>query len=366
MQPWHKLLIVAVVVFAFIGTTLASPSSPTAISDNSNNATYLAPLIQNCLPADRNCGVLEGSYIVTLRQGHIPSSHFSYIAEQINVDPVSDWKIQWSFDEFYSVKNVSAHSLDIIRRDPGVEEVEQDYWFSVPELDVCRNPRLSEEERRICYEEEDLPQCERPSLSREERHDCFQTNTFLWCLPPMWSEVEERSCLEASLDRPCDSPKLSEEQQRFCRDGSLYATSTNPQLSTFEEGRRTCAAKPVINKSKHSTLEMTNNPSLRSDDNLAPLHEAISEDKIPDTYIVTLYRNIDYSYHDHFKTIGRDLEDDETTAFKWWDVADSYYATNITSDWVCLSAMITPQTSTLIATPQRSSTRSVKIQPWNL
>lgn len=366
MQPWHKLLIVAVVVFAFISATFASPSSATAISDN-YNATYLAPLIESCLPQDRNCGVVEGSYIVTLRQGHTPSSHLSYIAEHINADPVKDWKIQWSFDESYSVKNISADSLDIIRRDPGVEEVEQGYWFSVPELDVCRSPRLSEEERRGCYEEEDLPQCERPSLSKEKRQDRFQTNTFWWCLPPMWSEVEEQSCLDASLAAPCGSPKLSEEQQRFCRDGSLAAKSTNPQLSIFEEGRRACAAKPVADKSKPSTLEITNKPNLRSDDDLAPLYEVISEDKSPDTYLVTFYRDIDYSYHDHFRTIGRDLEADETNAFRWWDVADSYYATNITSDWVRLSALETaPQSSTLIATPQCSSTRFAKIQPWNL
>ncbi|KEQ73095.1 hypothetical protein M436DRAFT_64250 [Aureobasidium namibiae CBS 147.97] len=341
MQPWHKLLIVAVIAFVFIGTTLASTSSATAISDN-NNAIYLAPLIESCLPTDRSCGVVEGSYMVTLRQGHTPSSHLSYIAEHINVDPVKDWKIRWSFDEFYLVKNVSADSLDIIRRDPGVGEVEQGYWFSVPELDICRNTHLSEEERRICYEEGDLPQCERPSLSRGKRQECIQTNTFLWCLPPMWSEVEEQSCLDASHAAPCDSPKLSEAQQRFCRDGSLTAKSTSSQLSIFHEERRTCAAKSAVDKSKVSTLEITNKPRLRSDNDLAPLYEAISKDKSPDTYIVTLYRDIDYTYHDHFKTIGRNLEADETTAFKWWDVADSYYATNITSDWVRLSASKTP------------------------
>jgi hypothetical protein len=73
----------------------------------------------------------------------------------------------------------------------------------------------------------------------------------------------------------------------------------------------------------------------RSDDNLAPLYKGISNDIRPDSYIVTLFSDTDL--HDHFKTIGRDLEADSSTAFKWFEYADSYYATNITSDWVCLS-----------------------------
>lgn len=70
----------------------------------------------------------------------------------------------------------------------------------------------------------------------------------------------------------------------------------------------------------------------RSDNDLAPLFKARSNDTKPDTYIVTLCEDIDY--HDHFKTIGRDLEADNSTSFKWFKYADSYYATNITSDWV--------------------------------
>lgn len=75
--------------------------------------------------------------------------------------------------------------------------------------------------------------------------------------------------------------------------------------------------------------------SLRSEDNLAPLYKGISDDIRPDSYMVTLYRNINYTYHDHFKTIGRNLEADNSTAFRWFELADSYYATNISSDWVC-------------------------------
>lgn len=243
-----RFSIFAITVFASISTALASAPSATAISDN--NAIYLAPLIEPCLPKDRNCGVIEGSYIVQLRQGYTPSAHLSYIAEHIDVDPVEDWKIRWIFDEFYSVKNLSADSLEIIRRDPGIEEVEQGYWFSVPMLDICRNPHLSEEERRICYEEEDLRDCEKPSLSKEDRQSYYGWEKYLSCMRSgETSEDEERSCWKASLADPCGNSELSEEQQRFCRDGSLFATSTNLQLSIFEEGRRTCARKSGSEKS---------------------------------------------------------------------------------------------------------------------
>jgi hypothetical protein len=78
--------------------------------------------------------------------------------------------------------------------------------------------------------------------------------------------------------------------------------------------------------------------SPRSDDKLAPLYKGISNDTRPDSYIVTLFS--DTGLHNHFKTIGRDLEADSSTAFKWFEYADSYYATNITSDWVRLFSTI--------------------------
>jgi hypothetical protein len=74
--------------------------------------------------------------------------------------------------------------------------------------------------------------------------------------------------------------------------------------------------------------------TLRSQDNLAPLNKASSNDGRPDTYIVSLCNGSDY--HEHFKTIGRNLEADPSTAFKWFQYSESYFATNITSDWVRL------------------------------
>jgi hypothetical protein len=73
---------------------------------------------------------------------------------------------------------------------------------------------------------------------------------------------------------------------------------------------------------------------LRSDDNLAPLEKATSKYGRSNTYFVTLFPDVDY--RDHFKTIGRELKADKTTAFKWFEYAECYYATNISNDWVSL------------------------------
>lgn len=333
MRPWNRFGVFFVVVFAIASTTLASTSSLPAISDD--EPAYLAPMLDFCEPKDPTCEAVKDKYMVTLREGYPPSSHLSYIAANINIDPLKDWKIRWSNgDQLYTISDVSEKHIDIIRRDRGVEEVEPWAWIVMHEVDICRNPKLSEEERKICYEEEDLPQCERPSLSTERRISCFADTKFLSCIPPQASEEELRICCEESLIDPCENPKLEEEERRFCREGSLFATSTNLQLSIFDEGRRTCARKPEVRNPKAVDHKSSDTINLRNDDNLAPLYEAFSADKSPETYIVTLYRDIDYSYQDHFKTIGRDLEADDSTGFKWWDVADSYYATNITSEWV--------------------------------
>lgn len=76
----------------------------------------------------------------------------------------------------------------------------------------------------------------------------------------------------------------------------------------------------------------------RSKGSLAPLFRATSSDCRPDTYIVTLCKDI--GYRDHFKTIGRNLEADKSTSFKWFEYADSYYASNITSEWVRVSSIL--------------------------
>ncbi|THX52305.1 hypothetical protein D6D11_04784 [Aureobasidium pullulans] len=51
----------------------------------------------------------------------------------------------------------------------------------------------------------------------------------------------------------------------------------------------------------------------RSKGSLAPLFKATSSDCRPDTYIVTICKDV--GYRDHFKTIGRNLEADKSTSF---------------------------------------------------
>jgi hypothetical protein len=222
MRLRHEFSIFAITAFALSGAAFASaPSAATVISDD--NIPYLAPLLEGCSPGDRHCGIVKDKYMVTLREGYLPSSHLSYVFKNLDIDPVKDWKIRWIGDDVYTANNVSAESVYALRRDPGVEEIEQGYWFEMVEVDMCRNPSLSEEERRICHEEEDLPQCERPSLSLEKRLDCFATIKLLSCFKPEFSEEELQSCQEASHDDPCENSELSKEQQRFCRDGSSFA-----------------------------------------------------------------------------------------------------------------------------------------------
>lgn len=216
-----------------------------SVPELKGDATYLAPMLEPCQPGSSTCKPVKDRYTVTLRENYPSSSHLSYIAENIDIDPVKDWKIRWSsYCEVYTINNVTVEHLDIIRRDRGVEEVEEWSWFVMHQVGLCRDHRLPEEERRICYEEEDLPDCEKPSLSKEERQSCYSDEKFLSCIPPQASKEEQQICREASLVDVCENPLLAEEEQRFCRDGSLFATSDDPQLSIFAEGRRTCVRRP--------------------------------------------------------------------------------------------------------------------------
>jgi hypothetical protein len=240
MQPWIGLFIFAVTAFASSSNALASRSSATAIP--SNTITYLAPLNEGCSVGDPNCGKIEGKYLVSLREGYTPSSHLAYISQNLDVDPVKEWSLRWSGDEYYSVSNVSAKSLDILRQDPGVEEVEESYWFQMVEVDPCRNPKYSEEQRKTCYEEEDIPPCDRPSLSKDQRRSCYDMTLLDPCENPMLEEDEKRSCQETSSLDPCKKSELSEDQKWSCRLNKLADPCNNPPLSEREE--RMCAGIP--------------------------------------------------------------------------------------------------------------------------
>jgi hypothetical protein len=254
MRLWDELFVLAVIVFASSGIAVASSPSAADISDE--DITYLAPLLDGCHVGDRHCEMIDGKYMVTLREGYTPSAHLAYIAERINIDPVIDWKIKWIGDENYTINNVSAESVHLLRQDPGVDEIGEQSWIFLIEVDVCRNPSLSAEEKIICYEEEDLPECERPSLSKEDRQICYGWNKQLYCEYSLLSEDDKQSCLESCFITPCENPKLSEEQQRYCRDGSLFATCNNPLLTLLEGGRRTCAREIGVERLEASSVSI--------------------------------------------------------------------------------------------------------------
>ncbi|KEQ82512.1 hypothetical protein M438DRAFT_367011 [Aureobasidium pullulans EXF-150] len=137
MQPWTNFLIVVVTIFA----AFASASSATAIS--SDNATYVAPLIETCPVGSSTCGKIKDKYLVMLREGYEPASHLSYISRTLHVDdPVKEWRMMWHGDGAYSVHKVSADSIDILRRDPGVEEIEEGYWFQMDLYKIRSNPKV--------------------------------------------------------------------------------------------------------------------------------------------------------------------------------------------------------------------------------
>jgi hypothetical protein len=186
MQPWDKLSIVAVVALTFSNAAHASASTAPPISND--KPAYLAPLVEGCYPRASRCDKIEGKYLVSLRDGYKPSSHLSYISENIHVDPVKEWKLRWIGDELYTVYNVSNDYLELLRQDPGVEEVEEEAWIVIDEVDRCQDPHYSEEERRICYEEKDVPLCDRQSLSREERRACYDMIILDPCENPMLEE----------------------------------------------------------------------------------------------------------------------------------------------------------------------------------
>ncbi|KAI4846268.1 hypothetical protein E4T44_05159 [Aureobasidium sp. EXF-8845] len=338
MRLWAGFSIFAVIGFALSSDADASSSSATVGSDD--NTTYLAPLLQSCNASNPHCEIMEGRYLVTIHEDYKSTAHLAYVTKNINVNPVKDWRIKRIGDGVYSINDVSSESIDIIRQDPGVIEVEEDYRIVKVEVDGCSNSRLSVEERRICYEEKDMPDCERPSLSKRERQSCYGMMKFMSCIDEKFDKGIMHPCKKAIGGDPCENPKLSKEETRFCRDGSLFATCNNPLISLFKEGRRTCAKNSITGNSVHGKSDKLKNTAfeasepivLRSDDDLAPLNLATSDYGRPNTYIVTLFRGC--SYHDHFRIIGRDLKADKLTSFKWFKIANSYFATKITSEWI--------------------------------
>lgn len=66
---------------------------------------------------------------------------------------------------------------------------------------------------------------------------------------------------------------------------------------------------------------------------LAPYHKATGSLPRPDEYFV-IFHGVSYDYKQHFRTIGRDFENNNATRFKWHDIGNTYYVSNLTSDCI--------------------------------
>ncbi|CAD0108389.1 unnamed protein product [Aureobasidium uvarum] len=177
MQHWNKFTSNAIAVFALIVTAYASISSiPTTSSDNK---TFLAPLIETCPPGSTSCGKVPGKYLVLLRQDYTPSAPLSYIATHLHLHPIKEWGLEWIGTDNYIASNVSLYSIDLLRRDLGVEEIDEGCWFQMSLVDVCRDPKLSAEEQKQCDEGKEVVvvDCGETSLlwlTEKEKEDCVE------------------------------------------------------------------------------------------------------------------------------------------------------------------------------------------------
>ncbi|KEQ64071.1 uncharacterized protein M437DRAFT_45271 [Aureobasidium melanogenum CBS 110374] len=179
------------------------PSDRACWTTNENGeTTYVAPLVIDCLPNDTTCGIMEGEYIISLRSSYPKSAHIFYLSSHIPSPALRNTSIGWySDDEDYIIKNLRHTEMEIIRRDPGIDEVYQHYWFQV---DTgwglqCRNPSLTGEEKRLCYKKLHIQECEGSWLSDEERRECW-----------------EESCKWKGY-------KMTEEQIKTCEEGGRKA-----------------------------------------------------------------------------------------------------------------------------------------------
>ncbi|KAG9827489.1 hypothetical protein KCU98_g15943, partial [Aureobasidium melanogenum] len=208
MRFYTKLNLIGIALIALIAlsvstnTNAISTTSPSTATSRDNDE-YLAPLYNDCREDDPKCGIKEGSYIVSLHGFYRISSHIAFLERTLQRDPTVNWQARWYDDPKsadYTVQNVTQEELEAIRKDPGVYEVEQSYWFEVDTgWDLpCRAPGLSEERKRLCYEEIDVAHCEKSWLTEEEKKDCWIRTVLPICGIedfPLTAE-EEKYCSE--------------------------------------------------------------------------------------------------------------------------------------------------------------------------
>ncbi|KAG9672529.1 hypothetical protein KCU99_g610, partial [Aureobasidium melanogenum] len=210
------LMVVCMFILAiFVAFASANPALVSAPSDQERwstnedgEAVYLAPLVIDCLSNDNTCGVQEGEYIISLRPSYEKSAHSFYLSSHIPSSTLPNTSIKWfRYTNSYIIKNLQDADVDIVRQDPGVEEVWQHYWFEVDvEWDLrCRNPELTEEEKKLCYGELEVEGCRLRWLSDKESTKCL-----------------EELCRMAELS-------LAEEQRELCEEQNYEAEKWYPK-----------------------------------------------------------------------------------------------------------------------------------------
>ncbi|KAK6420143.1 hypothetical protein LTR95_016976 [Oleoguttula sp. CCFEE 5521] len=106
--------------------------------------------IDNLAPYHRNEGAYEDHYIIEFKRGHTLAQHFVFVGKR--------FEIEGTLDEGYYAK-LDRELLDAVRRDPGVEFIEDDTLVEVPET---YDPP-EEDLEQAPHEEEDEQECEKSS-----------------------------------------------------------------------------------------------------------------------------------------------------------------------------------------------------------
>lgn len=203
MIVWLAALAI-LAAFASANSALMStrPDQACWTTDEDSETTYLAPHDVDCLPDDTTCGIREGEYIISLRPSYQKSAHLFYLSSHVPASTLRNTSMSWyRYSDSYIIKNLQDTEMQIIRRDPGIEEVYQNHWFQV---DIgwdlrCRNPRLTEEGKKICYGELEVG----------------------WCRMQWLNDKQSTKCLE-ELCR-MEGLKLTEEQSELCEEQNYQA-----------------------------------------------------------------------------------------------------------------------------------------------
>lgn len=127
----RKAIIVFAVAFLVLGSNVHAIMNQTYSETN-----YFAPLLE-ANDEDR----IAGQYLVTLSDGYDLAAHFDYIGQYLRENPHTDWKWEWYWSaSTYFVTGLTNDSLYYIRRDPGVEEVMENYVIVMEGLCTVDSP----------------------------------------------------------------------------------------------------------------------------------------------------------------------------------------------------------------------------------